>query len=336
LYFQIPIIKPFPRITNQAFTTEPILRKSAILLLVDLFVSLGVFEMKKIFTVFMLAFPCLPLFALMYQVTNYSDTEVGYPSWSPDGTKIAYHVKVNGKFDIYTISSTGGGVPVRITFSPNYNICPAWSPDSTRIAFTNNNGSVYQMRYVTLSTGQETVVASGHNPRWSPDNSYLVFYRGAVNTYNIWKRALSSGIETQLTFSTGTAFNTRPDWSNDGQTIIYNYGSVNPTLWTVPAVGGTPTQVPLAYGYGPKWSPDDSLITIEAGNDFGGYSIYVFNMITHNLFQATPDSTYWCLYPDWSPDGGKIAYARQSNIWVVTYGVSVEATSVGRLKTLYR
>jgi hypothetical protein len=69
-----------------------------------------VFEMKKIFVLFVLAFFCLPLFALQYQVTNYgSGAQPGYPSWSLDGTKIAYHAKINGKFDIYTISSTGGG-----------------------------------------------------------------------------------------------------------------------------------------------------------------------------------------------------------------------------------
>jgi Tol biopolymer transport system component len=200
----------------------------------------------------------------------------------------------------------------------------------------NNIGSdpPYQLRYITLSTGQETVIANGLYPQWSPDSNNLVFCRGSVNTYNIWKRTINTGIETQLTF--GSDFNIRPDWSNNGQTIIYNKNDVNPTIWTVPAGGGSPVQVPLAYGYGPKWSPDDTLITVEAGNDFGGYSIYVFNMITHELFQATPDSTYWCLEPDWSPDGGKLAYARQSNIWVVTYGVSVEATSLGRLKSLYR
>jgi len=59
-------------------------------------------------------------------------------------------------------------------------------------------------------------------------------------------------------------------------------------------------------------------------------------MMNHELFQATPDSTYWCVQPDWAPDGGKIAFARQGNIWVVTYGVGVEATSLGKLKLLYK
>jgi dipeptidyl aminopeptidase/acylaminoacyl peptidase len=275
--------------------------------------------------------------SLQYQVTHYTNTETGYPSWSPDGTKIAYHAYLNGKFDIYIISSLGEGNPIRITSSNGWNRYPSWSHDGTKIAFVNGtNEPPWLIKVVSLATAQESILTSGYDPTWSPDDGYIVFAKGDVSETNLWKRELSTGIENQLTFTADIEQN--PDWSNNGQTIIYNHNDVNPTIWTIPAVGGTPTQVPLDYGYGPKWSPDDTKIAVDAGNSMGGYSIYVFNMITHNLFQATPDNTYWCLEPDWAPDGSKIAYLNgaDSNIWVVTYGTSVENTSLGNIRALYK
>jgi Tol biopolymer transport system component len=294
-------------------------------------------NMKRLILLVALLMLCLPSFATQYRVTSFEigSGEIGYPSWSPDGNKIAFHRYVGGKFDIYTISSAGGGLPTKITSSSGWNRYPAWSPDGTNIAFVNgNNDPPWQIRTVTLATGQETVITDGYDPAWSPDGEYIVFARGNTAETNLWKRELDTDIETQLTSSAGIEQN--PDWSHDGQTIVYNYGDVTPSIWTVPAAGGSPIHVPLAYGYGPKWSPDDARIAIEAGNDLGGYSIYVFNMMTHNLFQATPDSTEWCMQPDWSPDGGKIAFYRMSNIWVVTYGENVKEISIGRLKALYK
>jgi Tol biopolymer transport system component len=294
--------------------------------------------MKKLLWSSFLILPLL-LYALQYKVTNYpsGSVPVGTPCWSPDGTKIAYTARIDGKYDIYTIPSSGGGVPTRITFSPNNNAAPAWSPDGTKIAFENftSSGS-YHVRYITLSSGQETLVTDGALPCWSPNGAFLAFCRVNGNQWYIWKKELSTGIETQLTF--GSYYDTGPDWSHNGFLIIFNRNDVNPTIWTIPSEGGTPTQVPLEYGYGPKWSPDDMKIAVDAGNDFGGYSIYVYNCLTHELFQATPDSIEWCVSPAWSPDGGKIAYnnAHDDNIWVVTYGVGVESTSLGRLKSLYK
>lgn len=292
--------------------------------------------MKMVMMVFSLLAVCFSAFSLQYQITNYSGVIAGCPSWSPDGSKIAYYVFEEGKFDIWIVSSTGGGTPTRITNSANNNRCPAWSPDGTKIAFMNNTGASfpYQLRYVTLATGEETVVADGYLPHWSPDGKFLIFARGNNTEANIWKRELSTGIETQLTFTTG--IEQSPDWSNNGQTIIYNVGNYNPTIWTISCSGGNSAQLPIEIGYSPRWSPDDALIAYSADNYLGGYSIYVYKLNDHSILQVTSGNTEHNIDPDWSPDGSKIAYTRSGNIWITTYGTAVEAISLGQLKSLYR
>ncbi len=61
------------------------------------------------------------------------------PSWSPNGSMIAYDADPNGTYSqlngIYVTSTTGKGRPRRID---PYGYYPAWSPDGAQIAFNAN------------------------------------------------------------------------------------------------------------------------------------------------------------------------------------------------------
>ncbi len=59
------------------------------------------------------------------------------PSWSPDGTKIAFTSKRDGNPEIYTMNADGSGVR-RLTNNPRDDSDPDWSSDGTKIAFETN------------------------------------------------------------------------------------------------------------------------------------------------------------------------------------------------------
>ena len=59
-----------------------------------------------------------------------------FPTWSPDGSKIAFHSQRIMGYDIYVITAEGKNLE-RLTEEGN-NVFPAYSPDGARIAFVSN------------------------------------------------------------------------------------------------------------------------------------------------------------------------------------------------------
>jgi dipeptidyl aminopeptidase/acylaminoacyl peptidase len=109
---------------------------------------------------------------------------VDHPSWSPDGSKIAFASNAGGKFHVYVVNADGTGLQ-RLPGTTWNDDDPAWSPDGTKIAFD---------RYRTWATGRTAIYvmnADGTQPRaltstakedwgppaWSPDSSKILFVR---------------------------------------------------------------------------------------------------------------------------------------------------------------
>jgi Tol biopolymer transport system component len=70
-------------------------------------------------------------------LTNSSKDET-WPSWSPDGTKIAFESDQDGNGNIYAMNASDGSNQTRLTNSTANDCNPKWSPDSTKIAFDSN------------------------------------------------------------------------------------------------------------------------------------------------------------------------------------------------------
>jgi TolB protein len=57
---------------------------------------------------------------------TFSGKHDGQPSWSPDGTRIAFTSDRSGRPQIWTMSSSTGGSLVRITDNSKDDMEPAW------------------------------------------------------------------------------------------------------------------------------------------------------------------------------------------------------------------
>jgi Tol biopolymer transport system component len=56
------------------------------------------------------------------------------PSWSPDGTRIAFDSTRDGNWELYVMNADGSG-QTRLTDHPALDARPVWSPDGRQIAF---------------------------------------------------------------------------------------------------------------------------------------------------------------------------------------------------------
>jgi TolB protein len=63
------------------------------------------------------------------------DMWLEYPSWSPDGTKLAFMGAIGGNYELQVVD-LATGVVTQLTHSPGHDAWPAWSPDGSTIAFS--------------------------------------------------------------------------------------------------------------------------------------------------------------------------------------------------------
>ena len=177
------------------------------------------------------------------------------PSWSPDGTKLAF--SLGGAIETCTVVTCTPAALGSITGTE-----PAWSPDGTKIAYV-NAGNIH---IVTFPGAVDSTLIAGTDPSWSPDGTKLAFTSGgAVVTCTI---SSCAGTTTTLVGS-----GSQPAWSPDSSTIAYQAVANGHThIFVIPSGGGSATQVTPITGNNddetaPNWSPDStSIVYADATN----------------------------------------------------------------------
>ncbi len=173
------------------------------------------------------------------------------PTWSPDGTRVAFMRQskfVGEEQDIWAMGSNGAA-PVDLTQTTGaYEAAPEYSPDGSKIVYIRgaDNDDIWvmnadgsdQMPLTETSPPVQNVA-----PTWSPDGSKIAFsvLEGPVGERGLHVMNANGGSQTQLLEESSPIPSDLLSWSPDGAEIAYKSAGIGGELRLVGATGGPST-----------------------------------------------------------------------------------------------
>jgi Tol biopolymer transport system component len=200
------------------------------------------------------------------------------PTWSPDGSRIAFRSERDGNPEIYVMNADGSE-QVNLTRNPAEDFSPAWSPDGTKIAFASSRDGLNMDIFVMNPDGSEPTNLTKHAgideyPTWSPDGTKLAFSSNRDGHPAIYTMNTDGSELVQLT-SNGD--DNLPAWSPDGKRIVFHAQREGNDqlheLYIMRSDGTGLRRLTTTLGISPAWSPDGTFIVFAAEDGSGLYRV---------------------------------------------------------------
>jgi Tol biopolymer transport system component len=185
------------------------------------------------------------------------------PSWSPDGTRIAYRSDRGEESEIWVMNANGTGQR-RLSAG----LSPAWSPDGSSIAHASPghdpNPPLSGISIMNADgSGRRRVpnTDGGEYPSWSPDGKRIAFNSNLTGDHVMYIVDVDGSNLVDLS-SVGEGW--QVDWSPDGRSILFTSHRDHPDNYTDVYVmrpdGSGVKRLTHTHAYTPAWSPDGSRI----------------------------------------------------------------------------
>ena len=217
------------------------------------------------------------------------------PSYSPDGSRIAFTHDAGGRGQVFVMNSDGSGAA---NLSDN-NFCdrtPVWSPDGSRIAFVSDQSGDWDI-YVTDADGSGRKRLAGNPgldraPAWSPDGRRLAWESHVTGIPGVWI-AGADGTDPRPAVDPNRPFTVRR--AERGQDGVFAFPEA-----------GWPFPDNTVYLTDPVWAPDGRRLAARGVGAYSGVMAAVLNVEDNSMLQVIG----WIGGLDnlaWSPNGTRLA-----------------------------
>jgi Tol biopolymer transport system component len=180
-----------------------------------------------------------------------------WPTWSPDGSLLAFASNRSGDFDIY-VRRVEGGQEVNVTSDPGQDYQPAFSPDGNSVAFVSTRSSKSGMIKIGSTFGFEfrkyggdvwvapalggrarRLAPDGNFPVWHPDGKRVAYVSGQESHRSILEVTADGGAPKTVLSSDASNWEIlRIQYSPGGRWL--DFETLDGEVYLVPATGGTP------------------------------------------------------------------------------------------------
>jgi TolB protein len=237
------------------------------------------------------------------------------PTWSPDGTLIAYWSYGTDRSTALKVVSPDGDRQVtivdRLALLGQEGI--TWAPDSRRLAFAGTPVDPPRSRsHIYVATADRPGATeiggpglAGFDPAWSPDGKQIAFVNlDPVDA--LWLMDIDGSNAHRLTTTPGNGWafwNAR--WSQDGKRLAFLAGDdTHHDVWVIDAQGTNERNIsssPEDESW-PTWSPDGTKVAYVRISSAGFGNFVVSNPDGSEPVTLSGPSVTADL-PIWSPDG---------------------------------
>jgi Tol biopolymer transport system component len=229
-----------------------------------------------------------------------------YPTWSPDGSRLAYCTTIGPDYGQIHIANADGKRKHQLTHLKTGACFPEWSPDGKEIAITLFEGTSTSLAIVDENGALLRSVGPGSEAHWSPDGKQLLFLRPLPHTKigsSIWVMRADGSEAREILEDSSHAVQT--NWLPNGAGILFasERGGFS-AIYAVDLKGKNVRKIaadPAMNWFRPAESPDGNSLVVDTvtppGSDVRRLSVVEIDAREHSarMLVAVGDhcSVFW-------------------------------------------